>query len=97
MEQLQRLDGENPEVKELNDLVDQARKKRREKRHFVEQLTHDTLKRANEHLGQRHYVLAIEVCDKVLKVDPEHQDAKVIKANAIRKLEQFLARVKGKS
>ena len=94
LSQLKRLDRNHESIAELEDRLGQGRRKGQEKRNFVEQLTHDTLAKANEHLAQRHYVLAIELCEKVLKVDAGHQDAKVIKANAIRKLDHYLAKVR---
>lgn len=92
--QLKRLNKDHPSISELEAKLLEARKKGEEKRQFVEQLTQDTLKRANMHLRDRQYVLAIELCDRVLSVDPYQQDAKVIKASGIRKLEQFLADLK---
>ncbi len=92
--QLKRLNKDHPSIPELEMRLAEARKKGEEKRHFVEQLTQDTLKRANTHLRDRQYVLAIELCNRVLTVDSNQQDAKVIKAGAIRKLEQFLASLK---
>ena len=89
--QIKRLEARHASIPDLAAKLEEARKKGEQKRHFVEQLTYDTLLKANERLNERHYIAAIELCDKVLKVDASHQDAKVIKASAIRKLEQFLA------
>ena len=94
LSQLVRLDKNHASIADLKARLEKARKRGLEKKHFVEQLTHDTLLKANEKMADRHYVAAVELCQKVLKVDSQNQDAKVIKANSIRKLEHFLSQLK---
>lgn len=76
--------------------LEEAKKHRAERISFVTQLTHETLLKANREMEQKHYVAAIEYCQKALKVDPRNQDARIIKAACIKKIQRFLDRV-GKS
>lgn len=92
--QLKRLDAKHKAIPELEAAYDKAKKRFAHKKQFEEQLVHDTLVKGNDKMADRHYVAAIEMCDKVLKVDPNNQDAKVIRANSLRKMEQFLAKHK---
>lgn len=92
---IDRLRELNPDVAVLESLEDEYRKsvrRRAQKRLFMEQLIHDTLIKANEHMSERHYVQAVELCWKVLKTNPENQDAKVIKAACYKKLQKFMER-----
>ena len=93
--QLQLLEETHPELPKLEEALNKARKRVEQRRKFLVQLTHDTLLKANEMMADRHFVSAVELCEKVLKMDAKNQDAKVIKANCIHKLEQFLAQQKG--
>ncbi|MCB1042489.1 MAG: serine/threonine protein kinase [Acidobacteria bacterium] len=83
-------------IEPLMDRLAEVKKQRSLRMSFVSQLTHDTLLKANREMEQKHYVVAIEYCQKVLKMDPGNQDARIIKANCIKKLQKFLDRV-GKS
>lgn len=82
-------------LKAMRKSPDKAREERqRQKKQFVDKLAHNSLLKASALAAERHYISVIELCEKVLKVSPDNQDARVIKANAIRKMEQFLAKLK---
>ncbi|QTD53043.1 serine/threonine protein kinase [Sulfidibacter corallicola] len=88
--QLKRVDRGKENARELTHMLERARRAHQEKALFVEQLTQETLAKANEHMSSRHYVAAIELCDKVLKMKPGHLDARVIRATSLTKLERFV-------
>lgn len=92
--QIDELEQAYPKAKQLATLkleLEKVKNLQEQKRLFLKQLTQQTLIKANEHMAERHYILAIELCNKVLKHSPESQDARVIKAASIKKLEEFLA------
>lgn len=91
--QLKRLDRSHPAVEELTGLLSKARRSKEEKRNFMEQLTHETLAKANEAMADRHYVSAIELCQKVLRREANNQDARVIKATSLNKMKRFIEQV----
>ncbi len=92
--QLKDLEPKHKELPSLVTYMKDAEERRRQKQQFVDKLTHDSLLKASALAAERHYISAIELCEKVLKLAPESQDARVIKANAIHKMEQFLEKVK---
>jgi len=87
---LERLDKDHPAIAELRAQMAKTRQKEAQKRHFAEQLLYETLRKAHEKTEGRQFVLAVELCDKALKLEPDNQDAKVLRAKCLRKLEQFL-------
>jgi serine/threonine protein kinase len=91
--QLKRLDRSHPAVDELTNQLKKARRSKEEKRNFMDQLTHETLAKANEAMADRHYVSAIELCQKVLRRQPDNQDARVIKATSLSKMKRFIDQV----
>ena len=44
-------------------------------------------------MDESHYLRACELCESILKVEPEHNDARVIKAVCIKKIREFLEKV----
>ncbi len=94
--QLQRVGGDHGAIATLREELAHALEVQKQKKQFAVQLTLETLNKAAEHMARRHYVLAIELCDKVLKLNPRHQDAQQIRANALKKMEQFLDKAKNK-
>ncbi|CAM2008452.1 serine/threonine protein kinase [Acanthopleuribacter pedis] len=94
--QLKRVEGESEAVVGLRAELAQALEVQKQKKQFAIQLTLETLNKAGEHMARRHYVLAVELCDKVLKLNPRHQDALAIRANALKKMGQFLEKAKNK-
>jgi serine/threonine protein kinase len=95
--QLKGLSGSNDLTEELSRKIAAARKKREQKIKFVSQLTHETLLKANQMMDQRHYVAAVEHCQKVLEMDPKNQDARIIKARCIKQLQAFLESIDSSS
>lgn len=96
-QQIQKLALEFPQAKQLTNLRQELKKVQdlqEQKFLFLKQLTQETLKKANAHMAERHYIVAIELCDRVLKHSPESQDAKVIRATSIKKLEEFIRQTK---
>lgn len=53
----------------------------------------DKLKEAQESMESNHFIRAVEICESVLKVDPENNDARVIKAVCVKKIRDFLEKV----
>ena len=90
LSQLRRLKADHPSIPELELRLEKAQRQAQGKKQFAEKFHHETLLKANEHMSARHYVLALELCQKVLSVDPNNQDARVMKANGMRKLQRFL-------
>lgn len=90
LSQLKRLKSDHPEIPALTEKITKARGQIENKRQFAEKFHHETLLKANEHLADRHFVLAIEMCNKVLAVDAGNQDAKVMRARGLRMLERFI-------
>lgn len=91
LSQLKRLKSDHPAIQEFSDKLEKAKGQLENKRQFAEKFHHETLLKANEHLADRHFVLAIEMCNKVLAVDASNQDAKVMRARGLRMLERFLS------
>ncbi len=94
IKRLARLDKQHPAVGELRERLEKAHRQEAKKKQFAEQLVHESLLKANEKLNARQFVLAIELCDKALKLHDKNQDAKVLRANCLRKLEHFLKAAK---
>jgi len=92
--QLERLQKDHPSLDDLRLKLIRARRQGVEKKLFTEKFKTETLKKASQHALERHYVMGIETCDKVLAIDPDDKDAKVIRANCLRKMERFLEQVK---
>lgn len=90
LDQLRRLKPDHPAVDDLQQKLERARGKAEEKKRFSDKFNQETVKKANQYMIDRHFVLAVEYCDKVLILDPENQDARVIRANSLRKMERFL-------
>jgi len=88
--QLSALVPEHGLIQKLQAKIAKKETAAREREAFYRQLTHGMLKKANELMNQRSYVLAIEFCEKVLSNSAQDQDAKIIKATCIKKLEKFL-------
>ena len=94
LEQLTRLKPDHPSVDDLRIRLDRARRKTQDKKTYEDKFNQETLKKANQYMVERHYVKAVESCDKVLILDPENKDARVIRATCLRKMERFLERAK---
>ncbi|MDJ0840046.1 MAG: protein kinase [Acidobacteriota bacterium] len=94
LEQLTRLKPDHPSVDDLRIRLDRARRKTRDKKTYEDKFNQETLKKANQYMVERHYVRAVESCDKVLILDPENKDARVIRATCLRKMERFLEQAK---
>lgn len=88
--QLKRLKTDHPALADLSSRLDKARRLAENKKAFAEKVHHGTLLKANGHLSERHYVLALELCNKVLAVDHNNSDARVMRARCLHILEQFL-------
>lgn len=88
--QLSALVPEHGLIQKLQAKIQEKEKAALEREAFYRQLTHGMLKKANELMNQRCYIKAIEFCEKVLSNAPHDQDAKIIKATCIKKLERFL-------
>ena len=95
LSQLRRLKGDHPSIAELELRLEKARRQAVSKKEFAEKFHHESLLKANEHMSARHYILAVELCQKVLSVDPNNQDARVLKANGIHKIQRFLEETGG--
>lgn len=90
LSQLKRLRSDHPSIDELRIKLEKARKQNASKKAFAEKFHQETLMKANEQLAARHFVQAVELCNKVLAVDKHNQDARVMRARGIRILEGFL-------
>ncbi len=97
IEQLSSFVDNTAVIEPLMARLKEAQSQRKKRISFVTQLTHETLLKANREMDQKHYVMAIEYCQKVLKVDPNNQDARIIKANCLKKLQSFIDRIKKSS
>jgi len=80
-------------IDDLDQRLAQAKRKQAEKVRFVSQMTHETLLKANQLMQRRQFVNAIELCNKALRMDSRNQDARIIKASCIKKLQRFLKQV----
>lgn len=94
IQQLSDLADRQELVKELMNRLAECRLKQQERIRFNQKLTHETLLKANRHMNQKHYVRAIECCDKVLSSNPDNQDARIIRAACIKKMQRFLEQVR---
>jgi tetratricopeptide (TPR) repeat protein len=92
LDQLKRLKADHPAIDDLQTSIQKARRRAANRDHLHHKIFKESLIKANEYLADRHYILAIELCEKVLHNDPENQDAKVIKANCLRQMDQYLAK-----
>ena len=93
IEDLAKKEPKAPQITRLQTELKNVRNQQEQKHLFLKQLTLQTLKKANDHMSERHYVAAIELCDKVLRHSPSSQDARVIKAASVNKLKRFLEKV----
>ena len=90
LDQLRDLNPAHTKIEKMRHKLERAHHKKDQKKQFAEKVNQKTLLRANEYLADRHFVLAVEYCDKVLRVDPDNQDARVMRANSLHKLKLFL-------
>lgn len=97
LEELKRLNKNHPQIPILTKALRDNKALNKEIELFTDQLSYDTLDKANEKMGERHYIAAIELCQKVLNLEPNHQDAIKIKNTSIQNLELFLEKVKSES
>lgn len=88
--QLRRLKSDHPSLEDLVMKLDKGKRQAASKRAFAEKFHQETLLKANEHLSNRQYIQAVELCNKVLAVDKNNQDARVLRARGLRILEDFL-------
>jgi len=93
IETLAKAEPTPPQIERLRTELENVRNQQEQKDLFLKQLTQQTLKKANDHMSERHFVAAIELCDKVLRHSPDCQDARVIKATSVNKLKRFLEKV----
>ena len=96
LNQLIGISGKNEITDDWTKRIRDFKRKQREKTRFVNQLTHETLLKASKMMDQRHFIAAIENCQKILEMDPKNQDARIIKARCIKQIRAFLKDVEEK-
>jgi tetratricopeptide (TPR) repeat protein len=66
--------------------------KQEEEKHKMKWIR-EKLVEAQENMQTNHYIKACEVCESIIKVDPDNNDARVMKAVSIKKIKDFLDKV----
>jgi serine/threonine protein kinase len=91
LNQLSSLVPDNDLLSKWQQKIRQSEEKEQEKQLFLKQLAQEKLRTAHQLMTERSYVRAIELCQEVLAKAPKQQDARIIKATCIKKLQQFLS------
>jgi len=93
--QIARSHADHPALEELRPRLERARTQMREKKSFAEKFSKDAIEKATAFMVDRHFIPAIEYCDKVLAVQADHEQARNIRATCLHKLERFLEQARG--
>ena len=97
LDRVARLRADHPDLAEMQDRLAAARRRLVEKKSFAEKFNQEAIDKATAFMIDRHFIQAIEYCDKVLAVQADHEQARNIRATCILKLERFLEQLRGGS